>query len=86
MFLRCVLCEYIGWLTTEGLGDPFEAVLRALEIAAETCPECGGSRRAHRQPATNWIYLRCTGASCNNIEWADGGSRERPIGPILAGG
>jgi hypothetical protein len=82
VFIRCVLCEHIEWVTTDGLGDPDVATLAALELVAGTCPECGGRRRAFRTRTTGEnfgrAFLKCTDRACNSFEWADAGTRDMP--------
>jgi hypothetical protein len=81
VFVRCVLCELIEWVTEEGLGDPAEATLRALEIVAAICPECGGNRRAFRartQQNAGRAFLTCTDPACKSFEWADVGTPDMP--------
>jgi hypothetical protein len=81
VFVRCVLCEFIEWVTEEGLGDPAEATLRALEIVAAVCPECGGNRRAFRARTpqnAGRAFLTCTDPACKSFEWADVGTPDMP--------
>jgi hypothetical protein len=82
VFVRCVLCEHIVWVTTEGLSGPDGATLAALELVAGACPECGGKRRAFRSRGGGHdfgrAYLKCTEADCASFEWADAGTRDWP--------